>query len=72
MDSWEEAVSDVMYAGGMQCEATMLESKALIGLDAEMENLQNHRRYDHSTFLHPVLALIGHCDDQCEDDLLAR
>ena len=45
MDSWEEAVSDVMYAGGMQCEATMLESKALIVLDAEMENLQNHRRY---------------------------
>ena len=40
MDSWEETVSDVMYAGGMQCEATMLESKALIVLDAEMENLQ--------------------------------
>ena len=38
MDSWEEAVSDVMYAIGMQCEATMLESKALIVLDAEMEN----------------------------------
>ena len=45
---------------------------ALIVLDAEMENLQNHRRYDHGTFLHPVLALIRHCDDQCEDDLLAR
>ena len=72
MDSWEEALSDVMYTGGMQCEATMLESKALIVLEAEMENLQNYRQCDHSTFLHPALALIGHCDDQCEDDLLAQ
>ena len=39
-----------------------------------MENLQNYRQcdLDHSTFLHPVLALIGHCDDQCENGLLAR
>ena len=57
MDSWEEAVSDVMYAGGMQCEATMLESKALIVLDAEMENLQNHRRYYHRSIFAPCPSL---------------
>ena len=43
MDSWEEAVSDVMYAGGMQCEATMLKSKLLLVLEAEMESMQNFR-----------------------------
>ena len=70
MDSWYEAVSDVMYAGGsdtvqtgeMQCKETMLKSKLLLVLEAEMENMQNFRWFT---------LLVGHCDDQCKDDLFA-
>ena len=70
VDSRDEAVSDVMYAGGsdtvqtgeMQCKETMLKSKLLLVLEAEMENMQNFRWFT---------LFVGHCDDQCKDDLFA-
>ena len=48
VDSRDEAVPDGMYAGGsdtvqtgeMQCKETMLKSKLLLVLEAEMENMQ--------------------------------